>query len=178
MSRTNTVLIAEDDPVFRRVISFTLARCGLRVETAGDGSEAYDRVCRGGIGFLVTDLQMPVCDGLELIERLDAHADFRRPPTVLCTAKGFELDAVALIRQKHLLAIMHKPFSPKKLSDLILREIDARTTEASEAISPGEGSIGRSADTAACPVVTPATDARAGTGLPPTGLSNGAVIDE
>src|SRR6056297_2438641 len=69
-SRPITVLIAEDDPVFRRVISFTLSRCSLAVEAVGDGDAAYRRLREGGIDFLVTDHQMPICSGLELIERL------------------------------------------------------------------------------------------------------------
>ena len=50
-----TVLIIEDDPVFRRVISFTVAKNGLAVETANDGESGYARLVQGGIDFIVTD---------------------------------------------------------------------------------------------------------------------------
>ncbi len=61
--RPTTVLIAEDDPVFRRVMSFSIARTGLTVESVGDGLSAYERLCQGGIDFLITDHQMPICSG-------------------------------------------------------------------------------------------------------------------
>lgn len=120
MSQQPTVLIVEDDPVFRRVMNFTVARSGFSVETASDGLAAYQRICRGGIEFLVTDHQMPICSGLELLEKLEANTAITRPPTILCTAKGLELDSQGLQSRFGLVAVMHKPFSPRKLSELIL----------------------------------------------------------
>jgi CheY-like chemotaxis protein len=128
MSQQPTVLIVEDDPVFRRVMNFTIARCGFSVETASDGQAAYQRLCQGGVDFLVTDHQMPVCSGLELLEMLESNTDVTRPPTVLCTAKGLELDSQGLQARFGLAAVMHKPFSPRKLSELILQIIEADKT--------------------------------------------------
>ena len=83
--RPTTVLIAEDDPVFRRVMGFSIARTGLTVESVGNGLAAS--------------------------------------PTILCTAKGLELDSRGLEERFKLVAVMHKPFSPRKLSDLILKHV-------------------------------------------------------
>jgi CheY-like chemotaxis protein len=118
-----TVLIAEDDPVFRRVMGFSIARTGLTVESVSNGQEAYDRLRQGGIHFLVTDHQMPVCSGLELLEKLNADAEIQCPPVILCTAKGLELDSQGLESRYRLVAVMHKPFSPRKLGDLILKHV-------------------------------------------------------
>ena len=98
MSNSPTILIIEDDPVFRRVLSFTVAKAGLAVETASNGQLGFDRLIQGGIDFLVTDYQMPVCSGLELLEQLAARTDFQRPNAILCTAKGLELDSERLQR--------------------------------------------------------------------------------
>ncbi len=125
MSNQTTVLIVEDDPVFRRVMKFTIARTGFTVETASDGLAAYHRICQGGINFLVTDHQMPICTGLELLEKLANNHEIVRPPTILCTAKGLELDGHGLQSQFNLVAIMHKPFSPRKLSELIVQNVPA-----------------------------------------------------
>lgn len=116
-----TVLIAEDDPVFRRVMSFSIARSGLTVESVGNGLLAYQRLCQGGIEFLVTDHQMPICSGIELLDRLAANQELAALPTILCTAKGLELDRAELASRDNLVAILHKPFSPRKLVDLILQ---------------------------------------------------------
>ncbi|WP_145387435.1 response regulator [Stieleria neptunia] len=124
MPTTPTVLIIEDDPVFRRVLSFTVAKSGLAVETCNDGESGYQRLLQGGIDFIVTDFQMPGCGGVELLQRLDALADYQRPPAILCTAKGLELDSEKLRVEFRLACIMHKPFSPRKLSEVILRHLE------------------------------------------------------
>ncbi len=128
MSKQPTVLIVEDDPVFRRVMNFTIARSGFAVESASDGLTAYHRICQGGIDFLVTDHQMPICTGLELLERLDSNPEIDSPPTILCTAKGLELDSQGLQSRFGLAAIMHKPFSPRRLSELILQHIASESS--------------------------------------------------
>lgn len=136
MSQQPTVLIVEDDPVFRRVMNFSIARCGFSVETASDGLAAYQRLCQGGIDFLVTDHQMPVCSGLELLEMLESDPKVNRPPTILCTAKGLELDSQGLQERFALAAVMHKPFSPRKLSELILESIQANSVPPKMSATP------------------------------------------
>jgi CheY-like chemotaxis protein len=121
--RPTTVLIAEDDPVFRRVMSFSIAKTGLTVESVDNGLAAFERLSQGGIDFLVTDHQMPVCSGLELLERLASDPQLAATPTILCTAKGLELDRLELESRYKLVAVMHKPFSPRMLVDLILKRV-------------------------------------------------------
>lgn len=133
-----TVLIAEDDPVFRRVMGFSIARAGFTVESVGDGEAAYQRLCRGGVRFLVTDHQMPVCTGLELLQRLLATQTKNNPwpPAILCTAKGLELDSQAMESRYNLVAVMHKPFSPRKLSELILKHVPTEAISSRAAVLP------------------------------------------
>ena len=119
MNQHTKVLIAEDDPVFRRVLSFSVSRQGFVVECVTNGEEAYQRICQGGIDFLVTDQQMPMCTGLELVQRLRADAEVPHLPIVLCTAKGLELDTIELESRFDLAAVVHKPFSPRKLCQII-----------------------------------------------------------
>lgn len=120
MNTSPTVLIAEDDPVFRRVMSFTVSKAGLTVQAVGDGAAALQRLTETGVDFLVTDHQMPRCSGIELLEQAAASERVTLPPTILCTAKGLELDGPTLRQRFGLVAIMHKPFSPKQLTQLIL----------------------------------------------------------
>ena len=136
MHESPSILIVEDDPVFRRVLTFTVAKCGLAVETANHGEEGFDRLMKGGIDFLVTDLQMPICSGLELLERLDAVQDYQRPRTILCTAKGLELDSQELTERFDLVSIMHKPFSPRKLCDAILLHLGDNESQVTSSGKP------------------------------------------
>jgi CheY-like chemotaxis protein len=146
----NTVLIAEDDPVFRRVMSFSISRTGLTVEAVCNGAEAYERLRQGGIQFMIIDHQMPICSGLELLEKLAANPQVHAPPTILCTAKGLELDSHGIQSRFNLVAVMHKPFSPRKLSELIHQQIGAvskrvtpsSTTNSSVVDAPNSAAVG------------------------------------
>lgn len=119
MSDQRTVLVVEDDVVFRRVLGYTIKKAGFVVESFGNGALAYDRLIQGNVDCLVTDLQMPVCDGVTLLKRLTETEGYSRPPAILCTAKGLELDSQELIQRFQLSAVMHKPFSPRKLLMMI-----------------------------------------------------------
>jgi CheY-like chemotaxis protein len=65
---------------------------------------------------------MPHCSGLELLETLESNK-IVLPPTILCTAKGLELDTRKIASRYNLVAVMHKPFSPRKLSKLVLQHV-------------------------------------------------------
>ncbi len=114
-----TVLIVEDDPVFRRVMSFTVERSGVSVEIASNGQEGFQRFIQGGIDFIVTDLQMPRWSGIDMLEQIFQQTSVAPVPTILCTAKGLELDTEQLISRFGLVAVLRKPFSPRHLSELI-----------------------------------------------------------
>lgn len=166
MPESQTVLIVEDDPVFRRVLSFSLAKTGMTVETANHGAAGFERLMQGGIDFLVTDLQMPLCSGIELLERLQGVEGYVCPRTILCTAKGLELDSDALTDRFGLLAVMHKPFSPRKLADLISTHIQSESQQpvnTSQAATP-------SATPAVSAVATPNVAALSPSTLPQSTL--------
>jgi CheY-like chemotaxis protein len=107
------VLVADDEAPIANVVAMKLRGAGLEVVVALDGQEAYERALAERPDFIVTDLQMPGMSGLELCARLAAELP-GGVPTILLTAKGFELDAPALaglpIRR-----VMTKPFSPREL---------------------------------------------------------------
>lgn len=114
---TPTVLVAEDDSVFRHLLQFTIARAGYNVIAVGDGEAAWQRLQLGDIDFLVTDHQMPRCSGLELIARMQQDSPWsqQQDRIILCTAKGLEIDRDVITRQIGVRAVMSKPFSPKQL---------------------------------------------------------------
>ena len=126
------VLIAEDDPVFRRLLQFTIQRAGYHVVVTADGDEAWQRLQKRDIDLLVTDQQMPNCTGIELLLRiandranLTASSDQSNcsrelvRAAILCTAKGLEIDRQRLKEQLKLLEVIGKPFSPKQLAQSI-----------------------------------------------------------
>lgn len=120
-SSPSRVLIVDDEPVFRRVIMFTLERRGLVVEAVNNGADALARLRQSPFDFVVTDLQMPVMDGMELVRQIRSTLGLATLPLILCTGKGLELDSERLCQKYDLAAVLHKPFSPQHLARLILQ---------------------------------------------------------
>ena len=81
-SRGGIVLLVDDDAVLRELLAQTLADAGYSVVTAGDGDEALAlaSALQEQLGLVVTDIRMPVMDGLTLAASL---AKLRRPPAIL-----------------------------------------------------------------------------------------------
>lgn len=62
----DSILIVDDDPVCRELLSETLRELGWHPATAADGQEAYEKICTGQIRIVISDWQMPGMSGVEL----------------------------------------------------------------------------------------------------------------
>jgi two-component system response regulator MprA len=87
------ILVVDDEPAFRQAISRALTLEGYRVEEAGDGAEALERLADGGMDAIVLDVSMPAPDGLEVSRRLRDAGD--RTPVLMLTARDAIDDRVA-----------------------------------------------------------------------------------
>lgn len=91
-SRKRRVLVVDDSPLTRELISNLLEAVGYDTVMAGDGAEALDLVDVHALDLVVTDLEMPGVDGLELTRRLKGHPAHSRLPVVILTTRGGEDD--------------------------------------------------------------------------------------
>lgn len=64
------ILLVDDEDEFAQLLSERLESRGLRVDTAGNGVEALDKVKKGAFDVVVLDMVMPVMDGIETLKRL------------------------------------------------------------------------------------------------------------
>ncbi len=93
-----TVLIADDDPNTRYLLEiFCRGRDDLKLEFAENGQEALDRLAKGGVQVLVTDIRMPVMTGDELLEAVKKQ--FPGVPVLIMTSYGSIEDAVEFVRR-------------------------------------------------------------------------------
>ena len=108
------VLVVDDEIHIVHVVAIKLRNNGFKVITAANGAEAFDLVCEEKPDIIVTDFQMPVMTGLELVEKLRDDQQTRDIPVIMLTARGF---AVADERKEDLQIsqFLSKPFSPKEL---------------------------------------------------------------
>ena len=91
-----TILVVDDSPVVRDLISDALRAHGIRVVEASDGQEALERLAaHPNVQLVVTDFEMPRLDGPGLIRALRARPGARRLPAVVVSMRGSDADKKA-----------------------------------------------------------------------------------
>ncbi|MHB8709103.1 MAG: response regulator [Desulfuromonadales bacterium] len=116
---TKKILIAEDSPTMRSLIVSTIAAMG-EYETieAANGFEALRILPREKVDLIITDINMPDINGLELISFIRNNENYRSTPLFIISTEGSERD-----REKGLAlganAYLVKPFAPHQLQELV-----------------------------------------------------------
>ena len=82
----NDLLVVDDEPVLRTLISEGLVRAGYRVRVAAGGSEALEMVARQRPELILLDLMMPEMDGWETLRRLREDPATQAIPVMAVTA--------------------------------------------------------------------------------------------
>lgn len=116
-----TVLIVDDSAVMRAMIARTLRLSGLPladVVEAADGASGLDALWRAPVDIALVDLNMPIMNGEELIDRLRAEPELARLPVVVISTEGSARRIRALEAKG--VTFVHKPFTPETLRDTIL----------------------------------------------------------
>jgi len=90
MEYTNTVLIVDDSPIVTQVLSFMIRKAGYNILSAVDGEKALELLDGRDIDLVITDLNMPNMNGLELISEIRSQEYYRYLPVVLFIADGEE----------------------------------------------------------------------------------------
>lgn len=117
------ILVVDDDPHIREVVTFALENAGYETEVAADGMAAIETFATYAPDLVVLDVMMPELDGIEVCRRLRAD---HSTPIFFLTSRGEELDRV-LGLEMGADDYITKPFSPRELVARIkamLRRID------------------------------------------------------
>lgn len=115
-----TILVVDDSPVIRRLISYTLARSGYAVVTANDGYEAVDALAAQSVDLVIADLAMPRMDGMELLRHIRADQRMDSVQIVMLTASGQDHDRVEA-QAAGVNGFLTKPASSRDLLDTVGR---------------------------------------------------------
>jgi len=112
------VLIVEDSPTMRQLISFALKRLhGVRIIEASDGVDGLKKLSAEKFDLIFTDINMPIMDGLKLVSLVRNDASYKGTPIVVITTEGAQEDrerALALGANDYIT----KPIQPNKILDL------------------------------------------------------------
>jgi DNA-binding NtrC family response regulator len=114
------ILIADDELNIRKVLSALLRREGYEVLTAKDGQEAMELLQAGKVQVVITDLKMPIMDGLEVLRFVQRNHP--QIPVIIITAHGSIDNAVAALKNGALDYIT-KPFDKTNLLNIIAKAV-------------------------------------------------------
>ena len=108
------ILAVDDSPSLRQMVSFTLKGAGHQVLEASDGVEALGIAEGQDFDLVITDINMPNMDGLQLITELRKLPNFKFTP-ILCLTTESSDDKKRQGKEAGATGWIVKPFSPEKL---------------------------------------------------------------
>ncbi len=120
---SDNILIVEDSPTMRSFVSSAIEGCGnYSVYESATGFEALKMLPRVSFAMIITDINMPDINGLELISFIRKNQQYKNIPLVIISTEGTEADkrkGMALGANEYLV----KPFKPEDLQTIIKKYI-------------------------------------------------------
>lgn len=110
---TGTILTVDDSASMRQMVAFTLQGAGYQVVEAKDGQEALTKL-DASIRLVITDLNMPILDGIGVIKGVRAHAACRYVPVIVLTTES-QAERRQEARAAGATGWIVKPFRPDQL---------------------------------------------------------------
>lgn len=118
------ILVVDDSSVMRSIITKTLHLSNLplgEIYEASNGQEGLEMIDKNWIDLVLADINMPVMDGLEMIDRLKQNPETEDLSVIIVTAKSIDKDVEILIKKGT--GYIHKPFTPETLRETVISMI-------------------------------------------------------
>lgn len=115
------ILIVDDSAITREVMARTCRLSGIElgeIYQAANGQEALDLLNNKWADIIFADINMPVMDGMELVEQLRKREDWERVPVVIVSTEGSKTRMEEL-RQMGISGYIRKPFTPEQVSEIM-----------------------------------------------------------
>lgn len=82
---SKTVLVVDDSAAIRQVVSITLKGAGYEVIEACDGKDALEKLNGQRVHLIISDVNMPVMDGLTFLKEVKARPEYKFTPVIMLT---------------------------------------------------------------------------------------------
>jgi two-component system chemotaxis response regulator CheY len=116
------VLVVDDSNSIRDMVSFTLKSAGYQTVEAKDGQDALNKTQVGGFDLVISDVNMPIMDGITLCQELRKLAAFKFTPILMLTTESSG-DMKQRGKAAGATGWLVKPFNPEKLLATIKRVV-------------------------------------------------------
>lgn len=117
-----TILVVDDSASLRNMVTFTLKQEGYQVVEAGDGQDALNKAKGSRFDLVLTDVNMPVMDGITLCSELRKLPAFKFTPVLMLTTES-SADMKQQGKSAGATGWLVKPFNPEKLISTIKRVV-------------------------------------------------------
>ena len=120
-----SILIVDDSLPMRGVLKKTIRAAGYgdaSILEAENGAAALEILSETGADLVITDFNMPVMNGLELIKAIQEDENTGRPPIIVVSTEG-SIEKVTEIINQGAAGYLKKPFSPEQLRDLLIEQL-------------------------------------------------------
>ena len=87
------ILIVDDSRTMRQLLCFTAKRIpGVKIIEATDGADAFKKLSTEKIDIILSDINMPIMDGYELVNLVRKHELYKNIPIIMITTRGAQED--------------------------------------------------------------------------------------
>ena len=124
------ILLVDDEPINLEVARTVLEDSGLRIDTAEDGQEAFDKATLTPYAIILMDMQMPRLDGVVATRKIRTLAQHEKTPIVAMTANAFKEDKLRCLAAG-MNDFLIKPFNPDLLFVCLLKWLREGAAETS-----------------------------------------------
>ena len=113
------IMVVDDMSTMRRIVKNILKQLGFsNIEEAENGKDAFEKIKQGGFGFVVSDWNMPVMTGIELLRAIRSDAELKTLPVMLVTAEAQKENIIEAV-QAGVSNYIVKPFTAEQIQEKI-----------------------------------------------------------
>lgn len=126
------VLVVDDDPEVRRILTASMRQKSLTIDEAEDGTQAIALLREHSYSVIVLDLLMPQVNGFAVLDAIDENG--ANAPVVLVVS-GASRDVLDALDARRIHGVIRKPFMPQEVADVVAACADVRTRSAFETMA-------------------------------------------
>ncbi|MFL5243935.1 MAG: response regulator [Gemmataceae bacterium] len=124
-TKQGTVLIVDDSPTVRKLVSMTMKKSGYSVMAAADGFEAADHILKNIPDLILLDIAMPGMDGYQVCKLIKENKETAKIPVIMLSGKDGFFDKIRG-RMAGSTAYITKPFKPDALVQAVKKHCQPR----------------------------------------------------
>lgn len=117
-----TIMVVDDSPSLRQVVNIALRGAGYDVIEACDGKDAIDKLDGKKINLIISDVNMPVMGGIDMVIQIKQMAQYKFTPIIMLTTESEESKKQAG-KAAGVKAWVVKPFKPEQMLDAVSKLI-------------------------------------------------------